>query len=228
MLPDLASLAAAISHHWPLDLVHAGQVLQHGRGRATVAFSTGQGDIVVKAYGMGHALGLVAPSLDQVDRQLGVLDHLSRSGFGHAPTLLPTRDGARFAQVEGLTIVVHERVEGRTPPNLAATWAELGRMVLVDWDQAGRGPRVLEAGYPLITQFVSLDCEVDEAAARAFYGAYTGGEGMDRTEQNAVFAAAIFHALRYLPFADTGRRWNRILFAIDHRERLLATMTSRT
>ena len=215
--------------------------------------------------------------------------------------MLPTRDGARFAEVEGSIIVVQERVEGRTPPNAPATWTELGRiartlnadttyaqpfaidpagaiaelatqaraypfaksfldlvaglhvliaqpqalihgeinlanaiqcpdgrMVLVDWDQAGRGPRALEAGYPLITQFVSINLAIDEAAARAFYRAYTRGEGMDRTEQDTVFTASLFHALRYLPFADTERRWKRILFAIDHREHLLATMTART
>ncbi len=301
MLPDLASLGAAISRHWPLDQVDAGQVLQHAHDRTTVAFATGQGEIGVKAYETGRELGLVAPSEDQVNQQLGIHDYLSRGKFRHAPALLPTRDGARFAHVEGLTLVVQERVEGRTPPNVPGSWADLGRiaralnadttytqpfaidpagaiaelatqagtypfarefldlvagldvlvaqpqclihgeinlanaiqcpdgrLVLIDWDQAGRGPRALEAGYPLVTQFISLDLAVDEAAARAFYGAYTGGEGMDRTEQDAVFTAAIFHALRYLTFADTDRRWNRILFAIDHREQLLATVTAST
>lgn len=99
-----------------------------------------------------------------------------------------------------------------------------GRLVVVDWDQAGTGPWVLEAGYPLLTWFVTEDLVVHWDAARAFYRGYTNGAGLAGETREMVFTAALLHALRYLDVVNRDRRWKRIAFALAQREALLATM----
>ena len=110
--------------------------------------------------------------------------------------------------------------------NLAnAVLAADGRLVLVDWDEAGTGPWVLEAGYPLLTHFLTEQLVIHRAAASAYYEAYTAGAGMTAEGKELVLTAALLHALRYLGaggYPET--RWARIRFALDHRDELLAVI----
>ena len=100
------------------------------------------------------------------------------------------------------------------------------RLVLLDWDAAGTGPWSLDAGYPLITQFVSEDLTFDAAMASAFYAAYSDGRSMSGDETEQVFAAAMLHALRHLRFGDQRKRWRRVGFAHTHKDELLAAITA--
>ena len=102
-----------------------------------------------------------------------------------------------------------------------------GRLYLLDWDSTGTGPTVLEPGYPLIHVFLREDGEFAEDCARAFYDAYTAGKGMTPGQKELVFAAALLHALRYLKFGDTARRWARTLYALDNRDLLLSAIPTR-
>jgi Ser/Thr protein kinase RdoA (MazF antagonist) len=100
-----------------------------------------------------------------------------------------------------------------------------GRLVVVDWDQAGNGPCVLEAGYPLLTHFLTENLVFHRESARAFYHGYTEGGGMSDDERDLVFTAALLHAMRHLDFGDRDRRWRRIEYALAHRDGLLAVMS---
>ncbi len=100
-----------------------------------------------------------------------------------------------------------------------------GRLTLLDWDQAGTGPWVLEAGYPLLAHFLTEDLAFHRESAAAFYDTYTGGRGLTADQRELVFTAALLHALRYLRFGDPARRWARIRFALAHRDEFLAAMT---
>lgn len=99
-----------------------------------------------------------------------------------------------------------------------------GEVALLDWDEVGTGRIALELGYPLISLFLSvgsLEFQMDNA--RAFYGGYRAVTGLPWNRE-AIFAAALFHALRYLRFFDLQNRWQRILFAVAHRDQLLACL----
>ena len=97
-------------------------------------------------------------------------------------------------------------------------------VVLLDWDHAGIGPRILEYGYPLIVAFVSDDLVVDVQSVRAFYRGYTDAGG--NIDHDRLFDAALFHALRYMWFGDVERRWDRIMHALSHEDRLTSLASS--
>jgi hypothetical protein len=99
-----------------------------------------------------------------------------------------------------------------------------GSVFLLDWDQAGSGPWALEAGYPLITTFLSEDLVYDSEAATAFYGSWAAGTSISAERREHIFTAALLHALRYLESGDTTRRWKRIQYALANKEELLSAI----
>ncbi|MHB1317181.1 MAG: phosphotransferase enzyme family protein [Anaerolineae bacterium] len=102
-----------------------------------------------------------------------------------------------------------------------------GALVLIDWDEAGTGPAVLEPGYPLLCVFLTEDLRLQQPLASAFYGAYYAAGKPDADEQDLLFRAALLHALRYAKYGDTQRRWLRIEHALEHRKALLAAALGR-
>lgn len=291
----MRSLVRLVERHWDLGRLVPGPILQRSPTRNVVSIRSDHGWFVVKAYEDAWALGLVHPSLVEIDQRLGIFDFLAANGFGHAPSLLMTRAGERFVRIGGMTVYVLEQIEGTHPPSTTGTWAELGRVadrlnsitdyprdyaipvagtiaeltrkakrypfrrgipplvstfgaladeptclihgeinlanavmspagkiVLLDWDQAGTGPWALEPGYPLITTFLSDDLVFDAGSAAAFYGSWSNGQQMSSGRKDLVFTAALLHALRYLELGDHSRRWERIQYALAHRDELLA------
>lgn len=99
-----------------------------------------------------------------------------------------------------------------------------GKIVLLDWDSVGMGPVVLEAGYPLLTCFLTEDLHFHQEWAAAFYGSYTQGAGMTKAEKELVFTAALLHALRYMKFANLNKRWARISYALAHKDRIISAI----
>jgi Ser/Thr protein kinase RdoA (MazF antagonist) len=94
-----------------------------------------------------------------------------------------------------------------------------GRIVVIDWDEAGTGTRVLDVGNPLFTTVLSEDLAFEEDNARAFYRGYFSKVALTPDEVDHVFDAALFYALRYVIYGDTDKRWQRIQFAVNHRQR---------
>jgi hypothetical protein len=99
-----------------------------------------------------------------------------------------------------------------------------GTIVLLDWDQAGDGAPALDLGYPLVTTFMAVGTNhFDAVRAAAFATGYQSAGG--RIDPEATFAAAVFHALRYLWFADTERRLARLDAAVRRREDVMDAVT---
>jgi len=96
-----------------------------------------------------------------------------------------------------------------------------GTLVLLDWDEAGHGLTILDAGYPLLVVFLTEGLHFRRLQAQAFYRGYFGAHSPGAAEQDLLFRAALLHALRYMPFANQQQRWARIYYAVTHRTHLL-------
>ena len=127
------TLALILSEHWPLSGVqveplsgNCKPLFQHS-SRETLVVHSEQGHFVVKVFEDRYALGLVAPSIGQIEHQLSVFDYLAQRGYSHIPALLKTRTGQNFARVEGKTFYLMEQVRGTLPEASAQTWRELGQ-----------------------------------------------------------------------------------------------------
>lgn len=124
----MQSIAGLVERHWPLDHVVPGAALQRSLTRNVISIRSEQGPFVVKVYEDEWALGLVRPSSAEIDQRLGIFDYLAANGFRHAPSLLETRTGGRFARSDGMTVYVLGQIDGSRPSPAARTWAELGRL----------------------------------------------------------------------------------------------------
>ncbi len=99
-----------------------------------------------------------------------------------------------------------------------------GELVLIDWDEVGTGATVLEAGYPLITVFLTEDLIFQQELAAAFYQAYYGQNQPDDHEKELLFRSALLHSLRYMKYANQQKRWERICYAVAHKNSLLSAI----
>jgi hypothetical protein len=144
-----------------------------------------------------------------------VAEHASSAEFGSTLMGLVPRAASVTGSPRGL-------IHGEINPSNARRRAD-GTVVLVDWDDAGIGPTALEVGYPLITSFIAVDTHrVDADSARAWFHGYCAAGG--RVDPPQVFNAALFHALRYMWFADVEARWERILYAVKNEAELVDLM----
>lgn len=98
-----------------------------------------------------------------------------------------------------------------------------GTIVIIDWDQAGYGPTALDLGYPLVCVFLTEDLDWRSPMAAAFYQAYQKHRPLPDAEQ--IFAAALFHAMRYMAFHNIDRRWRRVQHAASHKAELMSVFT---
>ena len=77
----------------------------------------------------------------------------------------------------------------------------------------------------LISAFVSEDLVFDGDGARAFYEGYRSRMHLSDAENAILFDASLFHALRYLVWANPEVRLRRIRWAIAHRARLESVLS---
>lgn len=106
-----------------------------------------------------------------------------------------------------------------------------GRIIFIDLDDAGRGSIFIDAGYPLITQFVRYqengELKFNAVGAEAFYKGYFSGIKLTKDEKELLFYGAVFMQLIYMPvFGEEGivPMWGILKFAIDHKEELMAVL----
>jgi Ser/Thr protein kinase RdoA (MazF antagonist) len=108
------------------------------------------------------------------------------------------------------------------PANAIRTGA--GGLVLIDWEDAGVGPAVIDLG-GVLNELIDESCRYRADRVRAFFGAYTSVRAISRRERARIVDAALFYAVMYLRFGnDPNVRWQRILWMLAHRpvlERLL-------
>lgn len=102
-----------------------------------------------------------------------------------------------------------------------------GKIVLVDWDDAGIGTRILDLGFPLICDFVTKDLRFDKERAEAFYKAYCSIVELTDEEKEHLFDAGLFYALSYTIFDDSGiveGQWQKVLWAIEHKGEIMSAL----
>jgi Ser/Thr protein kinase RdoA (MazF antagonist) len=104
-------------------------------------------------------------------------------------------------------------------PNNAIEAAD-GNLILVDWDYSGRGPAVLDIGFPLICHFVTGELKFEAEKARAFYAGYFAEAQLSEVDRYRLFDAGLFCALMYVPYGDIENNWARVQFAMMHRHEI--------
>ena len=103
-----------------------------------------------------------------------------------------------------------------------------GEIVLVDWDDAGIGTRILDIGFPLICGFVK-DNAFDIENARAYYRGYLKNADLTQQEKDHIFDAGLFYILMYSIFDGSGidiKNWHKAQFAVQNRELIDSVISS--
>jgi len=98
------------------------------------------------------------------------------------------------------------------------------RIVILDWDESGTGPRILDAAYPLIMIFLTEELRFRKDLAAAFYNAYCRRIKLCRKERDRLFEAALFYALWFVRFGNPSKRWRRIKHALGRRNELMSVL----
>lgn len=217
VLPGVETLLAA--RH--AGFVHAPEVLAARSGRYVE--TTAAGAVVVMEF-----LPVVLNEIDtaatwaDLGAALGGLNSLAGTHAFRVPIAAALREQVTRADGTAFEVGVRRLVErlaylskvpatgiihGEANPSNAGRRAD-GQLVLLDWDQAGTAASAFEYGYPLITCHVSESLHIDEVAIDAFHSAYRAEGGS--IDPSLAIDTALFHALRYMWFANTEARWQRI------------------
>ena len=101
-------------------------------------------------------------------------------------------------------------------------------MVLIDWDDAGIGARILDLGFPLICTFIKNN-NFDEENATAFYEAYAAKVQLTQAEIDVLFDAGLFYILMYSIFDGSGihhENWRKARYAVANQTRLRGFVAS--
>lgn len=106
-----------------------------------------------------------------------------------------------------------------------------GKVIFIDYDDAGRGSIYIDAGYPLITQFVRYqktgELKFDYNNAKAFYDGYLSKQKLDIKEKELIFNGAVFMQLMYMPcFGEEGVKpmWDILSFALKNRDKIMSVL----
>jgi Ser/Thr protein kinase RdoA (MazF antagonist) len=97
--------------------------------------------------GRKYVLKIADKSKDEkgIERDTFIFSYLPQNGFENIPKLVPTRDQARYININGQFAYILEYVEGKRPPSNVATWTGLGCL-------AGKLHKVKD--YPYKTPFM--------------------------------------------------------------------------
>lgn len=107
-----------------------------------------------------------------------------------------------------------------TPGNVIQT--PEGKIMVIDWDEVGSGPRVLDLGVSLINHFVTEDLKILEKNAKAYYKSYFSIVKMKDSEKRYIYDTALFWACCWISYGNLNKRWKRIKWAIENKERLVS------
>lgn len=117
---------------------------------------------------------------------------------------------------------------------------ENGNIVFIDFDDAGIGSTYLDAGYPLITQFVQFNDRIPgqappdierlhfkSYAAKAFYKGYQSITDFGAAERELIFSGAVFMQLMYMPcFGESAVKymWAILKFALSNKQEIMSAL----
>ena len=99
-----------------------------------------------------------------------------------------------------------------------------GSVALLDWDESGTGPAVLDVGYPLICVFLTEEKHWHEQLARAFFRSYQETASAGLPPVRDIFSAALLHGMRSAMFANHSARLRRVGYALDAEDQLIAAL----
>lgn len=106
-----------------------------------------------------------------------------------------------------------------------------GNVIFIDFDDAGRGSIFIDAGYPLITQFVRYqktgELKFDYYNAKAFYDGYFSKQKPDLQEKELIFDGAVFMQLMYMPcYGEEGviPMWEILNFALKNKDKIMSVL----
>lgn len=118
--PDPVLIEDVLDSHWGLTGVTVIERLQTYSTRQVRRITSDQGRFAVKVD-YGAAL---------VNREIGhVQAAVARALPRHVPMILPDRSGAFVVVNKGLSIAVHEDIDGGRPSSSAYTWSRLGALL---------------------------------------------------------------------------------------------------
>ncbi len=98
-----------------------------------------------------------------------------------------------------------------------------GELVVIDWDDAGRGPILLDLGYPLICAFVTDNLEFRKENAEAYYQGYFSKRELNRLQKDLIYYAGLFYSLSYCiedwnNYRVNELMWQKAQFAVKNKE----------
>ncbi|GIM27691.1 hypothetical protein CPJCM30710_03570 [Clostridium polyendosporum] len=105
------------------------------------------------------------------------------------------------------------------------------KVILIDFDGAGKGSIYIDAGFPLITQFVRFhgpgDLRFNYENAKAFYSGYSSITKLETKDKQLIYAGAVFWQLAHMPSYQPGTENNMLdilKFAIANRDELISVL----
>ncbi|MEQ4210410.1 phosphotransferase [Actinopolymorpha sp. B9G3] len=225
-----AALASALPRHVPAmtpDLSGALYVVDNGR-RVTV-FEDISGGPPASGTATWRGLGAILAQMHALPAVPRAFDIPVQAGANELDRLAddyPFADEFRLLALRIWRISEQPSATIHGEVNLGnARLRPDGDLVLVDWDAAGVGPIAVDLGYPLICVFHDEDLTWHVDHATAFYAGYAENCAAAVPSAEQIFDAALMHALRYLRFWNTAKRWARAQHAVRHEARLVEFLT---
>ncbi|MDP4090496.1 MAG: phosphotransferase [Bacillota bacterium] len=106
-----------------------------------------------------------------------------------------------------------------------------GEPILIDFDGAGRGSIYIDAGFPLITQFVRFHADgvikFNSENAKAFYSGYQSVTKIRFWEKPLIFYGALFWQLMHMPSYIPGGKnemFEILNFALENKKDLISVI----
>jgi Ser/Thr protein kinase RdoA (MazF antagonist) len=105
------------------------------------------------------------------------------------------------------------------------------QVVFIDFDFAGKGSVYIDAGFPLITQFVRFtgpdELRFNYENAAAFYKGYSSVTKLNHRDKELMYQGAIFRQLMHMAHYEPGGQnltFQILKFAVDHKDLLISVL----
>jgi Ser/Thr protein kinase RdoA (MazF antagonist) len=149
------------------------------------------------------------------------IERISQGNFIFKEDFIQVINSIKPFDEQGLTMVpIHTEI---TPGNVIQK--PDGSIVAIDWDEVGIGPAVLDLGVGLINHMVTEDLEIKEDWGKAYYSAYFALRPMTDNEKEYIWEAALYWACLWVTYGNPEKRWKRILWAIENKDKITALYT---
>lgn len=111
-----------IEVYWPLTQVVFNETLQDTGTRMVKLITTDQGKYIYKVMDDWY-------TKEALTERLKIFDFLKEKNFKHIQTLLKTKDGQRFQEIDGKFILILEYVDGTEPEKIKENYQQLGKIM---------------------------------------------------------------------------------------------------